>query len=389
MITKTFSADTTTPVRAYAALRAATPGRSSFLLESLGERRWGKRYSLVGHRARSETLFPGIGDVFPAIAADLPEPPVGGELAARFARALVGYVAYDAVHRIHGHEPWPDETDVARVMKDATVALFDHEAHTITVAGQSKGAVERCAWEMMRGPELEPLVMPTDALPAHVGAPWADGPFLTAARRAIESAQRGEVERVVLARTFIAGQRDADPLDIYRALRLLSPGETTYLVDFFETPFAPGLTLVGTASRELVATGPEGADRSLSAARAAFPAAEFVGVPAERSAALARTLEPMSRGPWGGAVGFFLGDGEVHLVPGTTTILLRTAELRVCAGTPVDGTTSPEAVLAATYEAARRPLRAIRVAHDLAEARAVELAKAREAAASAAPAEEA
>lgn len=371
MITKTFSADTTTPVRAYAALCASTPGRSSFLLEALGERRWGGRYSLVGHRPRAESLFPGQGgDVFPALAADLGGAPAAGDLAARFARACVGYVAYDAVHGIFGHEPWPDETDVARFMRDATVALFDHGAHTITVAGQSHGAVERCAYEMMRGPELAPLTLPEDALPEHMGTPWSDGAYLSAVRRAVEATRRGQVERIVLARTFVVPQREARPLDVYRALRLLAPDEATYLLDFVESPIAPGLVVLGAAKRVLFATQPEALDPELLGARAAFPGAELLGSPAVQAAAWTRDLEPMARGPWGGAVGFLLQDGEVHLVPATTTIVLRQAQFRVTASAQVDATRSPEAVLAATHDAARRPLRAVRAGLGLAAERA-------------------
>ena len=371
MITKTFSADTTTPVRAYAALCASTPGRSSFLLEALGEARWAGRYSLVGHRARAESLYPGLdGDVFPTLAGDLGGAPGLGDRAARFARACVGYIAYDAVHRIFGHEPWPDETDVARFMRDATVALFDHGAHTITVAGQSQGAVERCAYEMMRGPELAPLAVPEDALPDHFSTPWSDGLYLSAVRRGIEATRAGQVERIVLARSFVVPQRDATPLDAYRALRLLAPDEATYLLDFAESPIAPGLVVFGSAKRVLFATPPGETDPELLGARAAFPGAEFLGSPTVQAAAWARDLEPMSRGPWGGAVGFLLRDGEVHLVPATTAIVLRQSQFRVTAAAQIDGTMSPEGVLAATHDAARRPLRALRAALGLAAERA-------------------
>src|SRR5882757_7374872 len=101
--TQTLVADRMTPVAAYAALRRAYAG-ASFLLESVvsGER-WG-RYSILGYRPRRDIVVGAPGsltsasgvDPFSELAACLGGPaPPERELAARFARAHVGYLAYD------------------------------------------------------------------------------------------------------------------------------------------------------------------------------------------------------------------------------------------------------------------------------------------------------
>src|SRR4051812_19512214 len=103
MFTLTLAADQVTPVRAFAALRSHAPDRSSFLLESVvpGER-WG-RYSIVGYRAQAEHLYPAFGNAFALLAKEFsPEPPLPVDevrpphvaMAERFARAMVGYIAY-------------------------------------------------------------------------------------------------------------------------------------------------------------------------------------------------------------------------------------------------------------------------------------------------------
>ncbi len=71
VVTRTLPADHVTPVRAYAALRAQSPGRSSFMLESaLPGERWG-RYAILGYRARAETLLPSGFDPFATLADGL------------------------------------------------------------------------------------------------------------------------------------------------------------------------------------------------------------------------------------------------------------------------------------------------------------------------------
>ena len=71
IVTRTFAADHVTPVRAYAALRSHAPQRSSFLFESVhpGER-WG-RYSIIGYRVQTESLYAAGHDALTELAADI------------------------------------------------------------------------------------------------------------------------------------------------------------------------------------------------------------------------------------------------------------------------------------------------------------------------------
>ena len=90
IVSRTLAADHVTPVRAYAALRARSPGTSSFLLESVvpGER-WG-RYSILGYRAREEARHPAGSDALALLGRDMARVPVVEGLAARFSQALIG-----------------------------------------------------------------------------------------------------------------------------------------------------------------------------------------------------------------------------------------------------------------------------------------------------------
>jgi anthranilate synthase component I len=264
--TLTLAADQVTPVRAYASLRSHAPQRSSFLLESVvPEERWG-RYSIVGYRAQEETLYPAgdtalahlIEDMSPRPAAPAPSGEAEDKspniaLAERFAEALVGFIAYEAIGPLHRLKPWTNEGPVARMIRGATVVVFDNLQQTLTIAGPSKGAVSRCAWEMTHGPDLRPLRAPAlRAMPEYVDVSMSDEAFMERVQRAKEYICAGDAFQVVLSRTFKTPLRGADPLDIYRALRVLSPSPYLYFLDFGATPLAPGLTIAGASPETMV-----------------------------------------------------------------------------------------------------------------------------------------
>ncbi|MBK9260968.1 MAG: anthranilate synthase component I family protein [Polyangiaceae bacterium] len=253
ILTRTFAADHVTPVRAYAALRAQSPGRSSFLLESaLPGERWG-RYSIIGYRARSEHAYPPGSHALSMLADDVATLENAEELAARLSQSLVGYIAYDAAHAANSIKPWPTEGLRARLMCDSTVAVFDHLTQTVTIAGRSKGAVERCAWEMTHGPELDALPAPdASALPESVETNLNDDAYGMKVQRAKGYIADGDCLQIVLARTFTVPMKDADAFDVYRALRVLSPSPYLCFFDFAETPFAEGFQIASASPETLV-----------------------------------------------------------------------------------------------------------------------------------------
>jgi anthranilate synthase component 1 len=204
LVFRTLAADHVTPVRAYAALRAQSKGRSSFLFESVvpGER-WG-RFSILGYRAVGEAIYPGFGDALELMgnelaelrangAATSPDGPPAAAVAALVARSMIGYIAYDAVHHVNRIEPWPDENNIARVMREPTVVVFDNLEQTLTIAARSKNAVDRCEWEMAHGPELDALPPPDPkAEPEHVDVSMDDATYCMKVARAKEHIRAGD-----------------------------------------------------------------------------------------------------------------------------------------------------------------------------------------------------
>jgi anthranilate synthase component 1 len=325
--TLTLAADHLTPVRAYAGFRSNAPQQSSFLFESLAP---GQRWSIVGYRAMAESLYPpgpkSFSQILESMTVD-PEAPKG--FAEQLSQARVGFIAYEAVHSIHGVDPYEHQGSLSRLLKGATVAVFDHERHTVTIAGPSRGSVKRAAWEMTHGPELAQLTAPDPALfPEYVDPMVPDEAFATRLTRAQRYVAAGEVERVVLARAFITSLRNCEPFDVYRALRLLLPAPYLYFIDFVETPFAPGMLLAGSASGPTV-IHTAGEIQTRDAFKASFPSAAATGTPQPRALQIVRELEHGTRGLFGGAVGYILPDGSMQMAAPLHTLSFQDGQIEI------------------------------------------------------------
>ncbi len=255
MFTKTLVVDGITPVGAYAAFRSAA-GLGSFLLESVvpGER-WG-RYSVLGYRPRSHVVIRpgGTEDPFSELARRIP---TGGEheldVARRFARSHIGMVAYDAVHYTTKVDPWPQQDPLARLVGDATVVVFDNLTHTATIAAADPADVDRAEADLRQVGSLTPLVPPDPAaIPADVDVNISDDEYGRLVERAKEYILAGDIFQVVPARTFSTPVGNADPFDVYRALRILSPAPYMYLLEFPATADAPAVAIAGASPETLV-----------------------------------------------------------------------------------------------------------------------------------------
>jgi anthranilate synthase component 1 len=258
--TQTLVADRLTPVAAYAALRQADPG-PSFLLESVvsGER-WG-RYSILGYRPRRELVLEAPpegkllagGDPFSALAEQIPVSENDADMAARFARAHVGYLAYDLVHFTTKVDRWPEHQPLARLVSESTVVVFDNLRQTVTIAAADSSEVERARHVLERGSDLGALSIPDpSALPSDVDVLIDDATYEAKVMRAKEYIRAGDAFQIQLGRTMMTSAGTTDPFDVYRALRVLSPSPYMYFVDFPARQKSPSLQIVGASPETLV-----------------------------------------------------------------------------------------------------------------------------------------
>jgi anthranilate synthase component 1 len=259
MLTKTLVVDGITPVGAYRALRSEA-GLGSFLLESVvpGER-WG-RYSILGYRPRSETILrpePGV-DPFARLTELLPTTgSTASDVASRFASAHVGLIPYDIVHYATKVPTWPElereGRPIARLLSDATVVVFDNLTHTATIAAKDAAELERAEHDLSRVGTL-PAFAPPDpnALPADLDVSMSDADYGKVVERAKEYIRAGDAFQIVPARTFSTATLGADPFDVYRALRVLSPAPYMYLLELPARDDTPRVAIAGASPETLV-----------------------------------------------------------------------------------------------------------------------------------------
>jgi anthranilate synthase component 1 len=257
MFRKTLVVDGLTPVGAYQALRARAEG-GSFLLESVvpGER-WG-RYSILGYRPRTQLVVYGESgrDPFARLAELFPTgEPEEDDVATRFARAAVGMIPYDIVHYATKVPAWPDSPDVpvARLLRDFTAVVFDNLTHTAVIAAHDPGDLERAERDLGTAPALD-LSPPPDpsAQPPDVDVNMSDETYGAAVERAKEYIRAGDAFQIVPARTFSTPAGGADPFDVYRALRVLSPAPYMYLLEMPATGQAGPVAIAGASPETLV-----------------------------------------------------------------------------------------------------------------------------------------
>jgi anthranilate synthase component 1 len=380
----TFVADTTTPVRAYAALRRAAGDSASFLLESaVSGERWG-RHSVIGYRPRHEITLQSSGHWVGAHGLPHGMRPVAGARdpldaarslfdpgesggasdhpAARFARSYVGYLAWDAVHaldRAPGSGP-RGSSPLARLFGGATVVVFDALSQTATIAAEDAADVERARGHLERPPTSSPISVPSRArLPEDLEREVDDAAFAALVRRAQGRVAADQVLEVVLSRKFGVPRAGRDPFDAYRAMRVLAP--SPYMV-FLDLPPAPGertRTQIAAASAETLVRREGSGEPPLDVLRAAFPAASSSGNPKDRAIAIIREVEPGPRGVYGGAIGYIGKSGELDFASAVRTIVCKDDRFTVSAGAGIVATTDPARAAQETNERARSMLAAV------------------------------
>jgi anthranilate synthase component 1 len=234
-ITRSFVADSITPISAYLAL--AQPGRSC-LLESVEGTERISRYSFVGldylesfaidrDPAMLARIRTAIGR-YRLDRADLPFP--GG---------AVCVFTYDAARALEpvGEAPPADVRFAdALIVVPGTWAVFDHFTHRVTLIGFARGESEREAVDARLDSYVARLL---DGRPTIPGAVRADGPvtasldepaFLARVAQAKEFIYDGEAYQLQVGIRFscpLAGTA----FDFYRQIRALNPSPYMFYVE--------------------------------------------------------------------------------------------------------------------------------------------------------------
>ena len=255
---KTLVVDGITPVGAYAALRAARGEGSLLARERRARRALGPLLdSRLSSSSTDRAFVPRLGvDPFRRLAELVPTGlEDAGDVASRFATAHVGMVAYDVVHYATKVDPWPGARRAAgapgrRSDGDRVRQPRAHGRHRVDRRRQRRAR---------RGSAAERR---------RARAPHAARPDGAAERRGRQHERRairasGRAGQGVHPRRRHLPDRDgphlfrrrsghADPLDVYRALRVLSPAPYMYLLELPERAGAPEVAIAGASPETLV-----------------------------------------------------------------------------------------------------------------------------------------
>jgi anthranilate synthase component 1 len=173
--------------------------------------------------------------------------------AARFARAYIGYIAWDLVHLVDKVPGWGARVTapLARFFGGSTIVVFDSLSHTITIAADDEADVERARAHLDRLPPPSPIALPDPfKLPADVEVDVDDAHYEAMVRRAHEYIAAGDAFQIVLARRFSVPRAGRDPFDAYRAMRVLNPSPYMYFLDLPPGPDERTRTQIAGASPE-------------------------------------------------------------------------------------------------------------------------------------------
>ncbi len=119
--------------------------------------------------------------------------------------------------------------------------------------------------------------------------------------------------------------------------RVATPGSVEVVRQFSVEEYARVIHLVSEVEGELA----PGKD-SIDALAAAFPAGTLTGAPKIRAMQLIDELEPLARGPYGGALGYLAADGDLDFAIAIRCIVQRGDVVHLQAGAGIVADSSPE-----------------------------------------------
>ncbi|MFP5247542.1 MAG: anthranilate synthase component I [Thermoanaerobaculia bacterium] len=257
-VVRELSADTLTPLVAFAALAGA--GEEAFLFESVERGENLGRYSFVGFEPRRSLTFDAtIADPVRVLNDELVPLRVEGEDALPpFFGGAVGYFSYNVAgwsERIPDSHPNDLGIPDAKLLFFDNVVVFDHVRGRLYVVANvfaKDGSVDEAntrldrAVEKLKRANVEPLVFPRDVDAAEFTANHTRDSFEQMVRDAKEEIVAGEIFQIVLSQRCETGYPTSEALTLYRALRSINPSPYMFLLRTHEC------TLVGASPEMLV-----------------------------------------------------------------------------------------------------------------------------------------
>jgi anthranilate synthase component 1 len=255
-VVRTLSADTLTPLVAFAAL--SDQGTEAFLFESVERGENVGRYSFVGFEPRRNLVFDAtVSDPVQLLNEELvPLRVEGEEKLPPFFGGAVGYFGYGVAgwsERIPDSRPDDLGIPDAKLLFFDNVVVFDHVLQRMHVVAnvfrggtieEANARLDRAIFKL-RSASVAPLAF-GDAQGVELNANHTRESFMRMVDEAKEEIAAGEIFQVVLSQRWETDFPTREALTLYRALRSINPSPYMFLLRTNEC------TLVGASPEMLV-----------------------------------------------------------------------------------------------------------------------------------------
>ena len=257
-VVREMSADTLTPLVAFAAL--AADGEEAFLFESVERGENLGRYSFVGFEPRRNLRFDAsIADPVRVLNDELvPLRVKGEESLPPFFGGAVGYFGYNVAgwsERIPDSHPNEYGIPDAKLLFFDNVVVFDHVRQRLYVVANiftRDGSIESAnarldrAVARLKSASVAPIEFPLEVAPVEFRANHTRASFEQMVRDGKEDIAAGEIFQIVLSQRWETAFPTSEALTLYRALRTINPSPYMFLLRTAEC------TLVGASPEMLV-----------------------------------------------------------------------------------------------------------------------------------------
>ena len=242
-VVRELSADTLTPVVAFAALTA--DGEESFLFESVERGENVGRYSFVGFSPYRSLAFDSSTEG-PAQLLALELAPLrvrGAASLPPFFGGAVGYFGYNVAgwsERIPDSHPDDQSIPDARLLFFEDVVVFDHVLQRLYVVAnvfpKRGGSVDQATARLdrtvqrLRDASMDPLQLPRNAVDTEFSGNHTRESFTAIVGAAKEEIEAGEIFQIVLSQRWETGFPTSEALTLYRVLRSINPSPYMFLL---------------------------------------------------------------------------------------------------------------------------------------------------------------
>ena len=225
-----FAADLETPVSAFLKLDPLHP---IFLLESVERNETVGRFSFIGILPKKYILWSHTEtaeEFFGNLSQSLSELPIFNDLPLE--SGLIGFISYHAASRLHPKLPLKNTRyPLAGFVVPSAILTFDHVKRKIVLTSTLNPDEET---SLAR--EIKTCLQSSVKLPRHGKSTLpvsmtSQNEFCNQVSRVLQYIKAGDIFQAVLSMQF-EGKSDADPFQMYRALRMINPSPYMFYLNF-------------------------------------------------------------------------------------------------------------------------------------------------------------